>query len=437
MKKYNVLLIGSGGREHALALKISQSPLLQNFYAFPGNPGMASVAECIPGKPTDFQEIKRIVEEKSVDLVVVGPEDPLAAGLKDYLEENLVSVPLFVGPGKDGARLEGSKDFAKEFMVRHNIPTAAYRTFTGEDSEGAKAFLKTLKPPYVLKADGLAAGKGVLILDTEAEACAALDEMFGGRFGDAGSKVVIEEFLTGTEVSFFVITDGKDWVLLPEAKDYKRALDGDEGLNTGGMGSVSPVPFATSGFRKKVEDRIIRPTVEGLRAEGVDYRGFIFFGLMDCGGDPYVIEYNVRMGDPETESVMARIESDLLEVLVAAAEGNLSGKEVKISPYAALTAVIVSGGYPGDYRKGMEIHGTDNVADGMIVHHAGTAIKDGRLVTSGGRVLALTVLGRTLKEARERIYSNIDGISFEGSFRRSDIGKDMVEIEDRDLNEEL
>lgn len=437
MKKYNVLLIGSGGREHALALKISQSPLLQNFYAFPGNPGMASVAECIPGKPADFPEIKRIVEEHSIDLVVVGPEDPLAAGLKDYLEENLASAPLFVGPGKDGARLEGSKDFAKEFMVRHNIPTAAYRTFTGEDSVGAKAFLKTLKPPYVLKADGLAAGKGVLILDTEAEACSALDEMFGGRFGDAGSKVVIEEFLTGTEVSFFVITDGKDWVLLPEAKDYKRALDGDEGLNTGGMGSVSPVPFATSGFRKKVEDRIIRPTVEGLRTEGVDYRGFIFFGLMDCGGDPYVIEYNVRMGDPETESVMARIESDLLEVLVAAAEGNLSGKEVKISPYAALTAVIVSGGYPGDYRKGMEIHGTDNVADGMIVHHAGTAIRDGRLVTSGGRVLALTVLGRTLKEARERIYSNIDGISFDGSFRRSDIGKDMVEIEDRDLNEEL
>ncbi len=431
MKKYNVLLIGSGGREHALALKISQSALLQEFYAFPGNPGIASVAECIPGKPTDFQKIKRIVEEKSVDLVVVGPEDPLAAGLKDYLDENLSPAPLFIGPGKDGARLEGSKDFAKEFMVRHNIPTAAYRTFTGENSEGAKAFLKTLTPPFVLKADGLAAGKGVLILDTEEEACSALDEMFGGRFGDAGSKVVIEEFLKGTEVSFFVVTDGKDWVLLPEAKDYKRAMDGDEGLNTGGMGSVSPVPFADAAFRKKVEDRIIRPTVEGLRAEGVDYRGFIFFGLMDCGGDPYVIEYNVRMGDPETESVMARIDSGFLEILVAAAEGNLAGKEVKITPDAAITAVIVSGGYPGDYRKGIEIHGIDRLDEDFTVHHAGTAIKDGCLVTSGGRVLALTVLGKNLKEARERIYSNIDRIVFEGSFRRSDIGKDMVEMEER------
>lgn len=430
MHKYNVLLIGSGGREHALALKISKSGLLRDFYAFPGNPGIASVAECIPGKPSDFRMIKGIIEDKSIDMVVVGPEDPLAAGLKDYLEENLQDCPLFVGPGKDGARLEGSKDFAKEFMARHNIPTAAYRTFCAGNDGEAKAFIRTLKPPYVLKADGLAAGKGVLILDTEEEACSALDEMFGGRFGDAGNKVVIEEFLKGTEVSFFVITDGKDWVMLPEAKDYKRAMDGDKGLNTGGMGSVSPVPFATPEFKKKVEDRIVRPTIEGLRSEGIDYRGFIFFGLMECSGDPYVIEYNVRMGDPETESVMARIDGDFVGLLASAAGGRLAVEDIKISPLSALTAVVVSGGYPGHYAKGIEIHGVEDLDSDTTVHHAGTAMDNGRLVTSGGRVLAVTALGENLKAAREKLYRNIDRICFEGSFRRGDIGLDMIEMEE-------
>lgn len=426
MEKYNVLLIGSGGREHALALKIASSGLLDKFYALPGNPGIASVAECLPGKPTDFEAIKGVVEEKSIDLVVVGPEDPLAEGLKDYLSENLSRQVLFVGPGKEGARLEGSKDFAKEFMVRHGIPTAAYRTFVQGQSEDAKVFLKTLKPPYVLKADGLAAGKGVLIPETLEEACAELDEMFGGRFGNAGSKVVIEEFLKGIEVSFFVLTDGKDWVLLPEAKDYKRALDRDKGLNTGGMGSVSPVPFADVEFKRKVVDRIIRPTVEGLYKDGVDYRGFIFFGLMNCAGDPYVIEYNVRMGDPETESVMLRIENDLLGLLVATAKGELAGKEVRISPKAALTGVVVSGGYPEAYNKGMEISGLENVATDIVVHHAGTTVKDGKLLTSGGRVLAVSALGDCLQDARAKIYAAMEEIHFDGGRYRSDIGLDVL-----------
>lgn len=426
MVKYNVLLIGSGGREHALALKIASSGLLDKFYALPGNPGIASVAECLPGKPTDFEAIKGVVEEKSIDLVVVGPEDPLAEGLKDYLSENLSRQVLFVGPGKEGARLEGSKDFAKEFMVRHGIPTAAYRTFVQGQSEDAKTFLKTLKPPYVLKADGLAAGKGVLIPETLEEACAELDEMFGGRFGNAGSKVVIEEFLKGIEVSFFVLTDGKDWVLLPEAKDYKRALDRDKGLNTGGMGSVSPVPFADVEFKRKVVDRIIRPTVEGLYKDGVDYRGFIFFGLMNCAGDPYVIEYNVRMGDPETESVMLRIENDLLGLLVATAKGELAGKEVRISPKAALTGVVVSGGYPEAYNKGMEISGLENVATDIVVHHAGTTVKDGKLLTSGGRVLAVSALGDCLQDARAKIYAAMEEIHFDGGRYRSDIGLDVL-----------
>lgn len=426
MVKYNVLLIGSGGREHALALKIASSGLLDKFYALPGNPGIASVAECLPGKPTDFEAIKGVVEEKSIDLVVVGPEDPLAEGLKDYLSENLSRQVLFVGPGKEGARLEGSKDFAKEFMVRHGIPTAAYRTFVQGQSEDAKVFLKTLKPPYVLKADGLAAGKGVLIPETLEEACAELDEMFGGRFGNAGSKVVIEEFLKGIEVSFFVLTDGKDWVLLPEAKDYKRALDRDKGLNTGGMGSVSPVPFADVEFKRKVVDRIIRPTVEGLYKDGVDYRGFIFFGLMNCAGDPYVIEYNVRMGDPETESVMLRIENDLLGLLVATAKGELAGKEVRISPKAALTGVVVSGGYPEAYNKGMEISGLENVATDIVVHHAGTTVKDGKLLTSGGRVLAVSALGDCLQDARAKIYAAMEEIHFDGGRYRSDIGLDVL-----------
>lgn len=425
--KYNVLLLGSGGREHALAWKIAQSPMLGEFYALPGNPGINSLAEGIDGKVSDFDLIRRTVVGKNIDMVVCGPEDPLVEGLKDFL----MSCPdvkgdlLFVGPGKDGARLEGSKDFAKEFMARHGIPTAAYRSFTAEQRNEASAFLRSLRPPYVVKADGLAAGKGVIISQSLEEAEESLEHIFGGQFGAAGSKVVVEEYLEGVEVSFFVLTDGHGYLLLPEAKDYKRIWDGDKGLNTGGMGSVSPVPFCDREFVEKVRSRIIEPTVKGLESENMDYRGFIFFGLMNCGGDPYVIEYNVRMGDPETESVMLRIDSDLLAHMAAAAGGNLSGEMIKMSRQAAVTAILVSEGYPEKYGKGYPISGLEALTD-ITVFNAGTAMKDGKLVTSGGRVLALSSMGETLADARGRVYSRIDRVSFEGAFHRSDIALDMI-----------
>ena len=429
--KYNVLLLGSGGREHALAWKIAGSPLLGQFYALPGNPGINSLATAVEGSAGDFDLIRRTVVDKHIDMVVCGPEDPLVGGLKDYLF-SCSDVPrglLFVGPGKDGARLEGSKDFAKEFMARHGIPTAAYMTFSSGQADDAKAFLRTLRPPYVVKADGLAAGKGVIISRTLEEADASLDDIFGGRFGSAGAKVVIEEYLDGVEVSFFVLTDGHGWLLLPEAKDYKRVGDGDTGPNTGGMGSVSPVPFCTPDFVQKVCSRIIEPTVRGLESDGADYRGFIFFGLMNCGGDPYVIEYNVRMGDPETESVMLRIDSDLLQHMAAAARGDLRQEKIECSQQAAVTCILVSGGYPGKYGKGYPISGLDGL-DGLTVFSAGTAVKDGRTVTSGGRVLAVSALGGSLSEARDAVYSKIDRIGFEGAFHRSDIALDMINWKD-------
>lgn len=424
--KYNVLLLGSGGREHALAYKIAKSPMLGKFYALPGNPGINSIAEGVEGSVSDFDLILKTVVEKDIDLVVCGPEDPLVNGLRDFLTVSpLVKKDLlFIGPGRDGARLEGSKDFAKEFMARHGIPTAAYRTFSTGQKEEAMEFLRSLRPPYVVKADGLAAGKGVIISSSLSEAGEALDSIFCGRFGSAGAKVVIEEYLDGVEVSYFILTDGRRWLLLPEAKDYKRIWDGDKGPNTGGMGSVSPVPFCDAAFTDKVVSRIIEPTVRGLETEGMDYRGFIFFGLMNCGGDPYVIEYNVRMGDPETESVMPRIGSDLLQHLVAAARGDLSGEQMEILPRPAVTCIVVSGGYPDKYGKGYPI--TMEPMDQLMVFNAGTALKDGQLVTSGGRVLALTALGDSLEEAREAVYSRIGGVSFEGAFHRSDIALDMI-----------
>lgn len=424
--KYNVLLLGSGGREHALAYKIAKSPMLGKFYALPGNPGINSIAEGVEGSVSDFDLILKTVVEKDIDLVVCGPEDPLVNGLRDFLtvSPQVKKDLLFIGPGRDGAKLEGSKDFAKEFMARHGIPTAAYRTFSTGQKEEAMEFLRSLRPPYVVKADGLAAGKGVIISSSLSEAGEALDSIFGGRFGSAGAKVVIEEYLDGVEVSYFILTDGRRWLLLPEAKDYKRIWDGDKGPNTGGMGSVSPVPFCDAAFTDKVVSRIIEPTVRGLETEGMDYRGFIFFGLMNCGGDPYVIEYNVRMGDPETESVMPRIGSDLLQHLVAAARGDLSGEQMEILPRPAVTCIVVSGGYPDKYGKGYPI--TMEPMDQLMVFNAGTALKDGQLVTSGGRVLALTALGDSLEEAREAVYSRIGGVSFEGAFHRSDIALDMI-----------
>lgn len=423
---YKVLLLGSGGREHALALKIAQSPELSEFYALPGNPGISKVARCIKGSVNDFELVKSIVKEKTIDMVVVGPEDPLVNGLRDYLlqDESLENL-LFIGPGKDGAALEGSKDFAKEFMTKYNIPTAHYRTFTSDQADSAKEFLESLRPPYVLKADGLAAGKGVLIINDISEAEKGIDEIFSGKFGSAGDKLVIEQFLSGVELSCFVLTDGKDYLMLPEAKDYKRAHDNDEGLNTGGMGSVSPVPFADSEFLGKVEERIVKPTIAGLRAENIDYRGFIFIGLMNCNGDPYVIEYNVRMGDPETESVMTRIDSDFLEHLAAAASGTISTQKIKISSHSAVTVIVVSGGYPEHYAKGYEIKGLDSLED-ITLYHAGTSEKEGKVVTSGGRVLAVTANGDSLKECRDVIYSQIDKIAFTDSYHRGDIALDMI-----------
>ena len=428
----NVLVLGSGGREHAIAWKVKQSKNCTNLFCLPGNPGTAQIATNVAAGVKDFEAIKKCVLENNIEIVICGPEDPLVFGLKDMFaaDEQLKDV-LFVGPSKLGAQLEGSKDFAKEFMVRHNIPTAAYKSFTKETLTEADAFLEQLEAPYVLKADGLAAGKGVLILEVLEEAKAELRNMMGGKFGEAGNTVVIEQFLKGIEVSVFVLTSGKDYLILPEAKDYKRIGEGDKGLNTGGMGAVSPVVFADAEFMAKVEERIIKPTVEGFAKDNIDYKGFVFIGLMNCGGDPYVIEYNVRMGDPETEAVMTRIDSDLLSHLVAAAKGDLSGEKIEISKDGALTVVCVSGGYPEEYKKGLEMGGSEYLYSNtpcskIKVFHAGTAMKDGKLVTSGGRVLAITVNGEGIEKQRETIYAEIAKIEYEGKYCRRDIGLDLL-----------
>ena len=428
----NVLVLGSGGREHAIAWKVKQSKNCTNLFCLPGNPGTAQIATNVAAGVKDFEAIKKCVLENNIEIVICGPEDPLVFGLKDMFaaDEQLKDV-LFVGPSKLGAQLEGSKDFAKEFMVRHNIPTAAYKSFTKETLTEADAFLEQLEAPYVLKADGLAAGKGVLILEDLEEAKAELRNMMGGKFGEAGNTVVIEQFLKGIEVSVFVLTSGKDYLILPEAKDYKRIGEGDKGLNTGGMGAVSPVVFADAEFMAKVEERIIKPTVEGFAKDNIDYKGFVFIGLMNCGGDPYVIEYNVRMGEPETEAVMTRIDSDLLSHLVAAAKGDLSGEKIEISKDGALTVVCVSGGYPEEYKKGLEMGGSEYLYSNtpcskIKVFHAGTAMKDGKLVTSGGRVLAITVNGEGIEKQRETIYAEIAKIEYEGKYCRRDIGLDLL-----------
>jgi len=422
----NVLILGSGGREHTFAWKLSQSPLLKKLYIAPGNAGTGNLGENINVNADDFPAVKSICLEKDINLVVVGPEDPLVKGIHDFFlaDTELKDIPV-IGPQKAGAELEGSKDFAKEFLFRHNIPTAAYQTFTSEDLDQGYAFLETLKPPYVLKADGLAAGKGVLILDSIDEAKADLKEMLTeAKFGAASAKVVIEEFLDGIELSVFVLTDGNSYKVLPTAKDYKRIGEGDTGLNTGGMGAISPVPFADDILMQKIEDRIVKPTVEGLKQDKLPYKGFIFIGLIKVDNEPVVIEYNVRMGDPETEAVLPRIKSDLLELFQAVGEGKLDEKTLELDPRFATTVMMVSGGYPEAYEKGKVMSGIDTVKD-SIVFHAGTKQVGTEVQTNGGRVMALTSFGDSGYEALAKSFANAEKVDFDGKYYRTDIGFDL------------
>lgn len=424
-----VLLLGGGGREHALAWKMVQSEKLEKLYIAPGNAGTAEIAENVDMAVTDFQAIATFIAEHGIDMLVVGPEDPLVEGIRDFLQADArFSALRIIGPGKDGAILEGSKDFAKQFMFRHGIPTAGYLTVTPENIGEGQAYLATLPSPYVLKADGLAAGKGVLILESLKEAQEELQNMLGGKFGKASKRVVIEEFLSGIEISVFVITDGKDYKVLGSAKDYKRVGEGDTGLNTGGMGAVSPVPFADAEFNRKVEEQVIRPTVEGLKKDGIDYRGFIFFGLMNDGGNPRVIEYNVRMGDPETEVVMPRLKTDILDLFEATATRQLVHAAFELDERFCTTVMVVAGGYPGAYEKENVITGFEKVKD-SLVFHAGTSCKEGRVVTNGGRVLAVSSFGQQMEDALQQSYRNVARLHFRDMYFRRDIGQDLLKLQ--------